>query len=175
MEAERQHKNLLIPVLNFNHWNPAKFSAQPAEPHGNHPGPKDSVIVTSLPAVCSIPAGPTESLSQKKLHNAIYTSLNARDPAACVAIQPFFCSCGGECQPHHDGTACDSLCLPVPAGRDSPFPHRDVTRVSVNQDVTADTLQTCEQTSPSRAVQRGVGSSCHSLLFLHCGRLTHGA
>lgn len=109
-EAERPHKNLLIPILNFNHWDSEEFSAQPAEPHGNHPGPNDSVIVTSLPPVCFMPAWPHSSLQKKKLHNVIYTSLNARDPAACAAIQPFLqCraalgSCGGECHRHHDGT-----------------------------------------------------------------------
>lgn len=46
-----------------------------------------------------------------------------------------------------------------------PFPRRDVARVSVNQTVTIGTPQTCEQTSFSRAVRRGVGNSCRSVLF----------
>lgn len=91
MEAERQHKNLLIPVLNFNHWNPAEFSAQPAEPV-EITQVQTTVSLSPASHQCVVPyqPGPIESLSQKKLHHAIYTSLNARDPAACAAIQTFF-------------------------------------------------------------------------------------
>lgn len=119
-----------------------------------------------------------QSLSQKKLHNVIYAPLSARDPAAHAATPPFCCgraapwSCGGECHPHQLVIVFASLSQ---LAETALSPHRVVTRVSVNQDVTTDTLQTCEQIASSRAVQRGVGNSCHSLLLLHCRRLTRGA
>lgn len=94
----------------------------------------------------------------------------------CCSTVP--CSCRAECHPHNEATqlaiifASASLSQLAETG---PFPQRDVNQLSVNQDVTVDALQTWEQTSFSRALQRGVGNSCHSFLLLYCRRLTCGA
>lgn len=56
-----------------------------------------------------------------------------------------------------------SSSLPQVAKRSS-FPQQDATWISINANVSIDTMQTREQTSFSMAGQRGVGNSCH--LFL---------
>lgn len=125
-ESERPHKNLLIPILNFNHWDPEEFSAQPAEPHGNHPGPNDSVIVTSLPPVCFMPAWPHSSL-QKKTSQCHLHFPECQGSSSMCCNPAFFAvqSSSGELwrrmsPPPRWHTACGCLCLPVPAGTDSP-------------------------------------------------------
>lgn len=87
MGAERQHKNLLIPTLNLNHWDPVELSAEPVE----ITQVQMTVPLSPISHQCvSSQPGPTESLLQKKLPDVIYASLNARDPAAGAAIQSFF-------------------------------------------------------------------------------------
>ena len=109
---------------------------------------------------------------------AIFLSQPCCNPTFFFCCSTAPCSCRAECHPTQ---RCHAACIVSASAflsqlaETSPFPQRDGTQESVNQDVTIDTLQTCEQTSFSRAVQRGVGNSCHSFLLLYRRWWTCGA
>lgn len=83
---------------------PVELSAQPAEPHGNHPGPDDSVIVTSLPPEGSTPAWPHREFITEETPQCHFHFPEFQGSSSMCCNPTLFCSCGGECHPHHDGT-----------------------------------------------------------------------